>query len=291
MHIHAVDLDPGALDESLQQLAFAFDLDLDELAMARRVLMLFPRATTLYLDELEPETLRALSLSDKFSFDLETDTLTVFERRWDTLIDALIEMAMYLSGFNTLIGSEDPWVVEFAIGAWKPVRKRLKRQLSIPVSDQPRGVIGLPPSAPPKPARPQPDPFRAIVAQYNRVSFEQMVMLAARDEIAVYFPPETHPKVLALYVYMRRAMQEVAEGIDLQDYEQFNLRLLREIGRLEQLFHPATLPLPSGAFPDEEASRNLLAAATPPPEDPPPLPPGNPFEAFIEQLFADDEAE
>lgn len=291
MRTHAIDLDPDDLDESLQQLAFAFDLDLDELAMARRVLVLFPRATALTLDEFDPDTLHALPLSDKFAFDLETDTLTVFERRWETLIDALIEMAMYLSGFNTLIGSDDPWVVEFAIGAWKPVRKRLKRQLSIPVSDQPRGVIGLPPSAPPQARRVPADPFRAVVSRYNRASFEQMVMLAARDEIAVYFPPETHPKVLALYVYMRRAMQEVAEGIDLLDYEQFNTRLLREIGRLEQLFHPATLPLPPDAPPDDEAARDLLAAAAPPPADPPPLARDNPFAAFIEQLFPDDEPE
>ena len=282
-------LDPADLDECLQQLALAFDLDLEELTLVRRVLGLFPRAATLTIEDVDPDTWNALPIADKFTFDIESDGLTIFERDWETLVDALIEMAMYLTGFSTLLGSDESWVVEFAIGAWKPVNKRLKRQLSIPVNDQPCGVVGLPPSAD-EGDEPEAYLFRTMVSQYNRLSFQQMVMLAARDDIAVYFPPETHPKVLALYAYLRRAMQDVARGLDLDDYARFNRRLLREVGRLEQLFHPSTLPLPDWLLtaPDDRAAREPFAAPAPGP-DSSPAPSDNPFEAFIEQLFADDD--
>jgi hypothetical protein len=290
MSYQQIELNPADLDECLQQLALEFDLDLDELTMVRRVLALFPRAATLSVEALDPDAFGALPLSDKFSFDIEADALTVFEHDWETLIDALIEMAMYLSGFSTLLGSDESWVVEFTIGAWKPVKKRLKRQLSIPVNDQPRGVVGLPPSEDEARERGA-YLFRTMVSQYNRVSFQQMVMLAARDDIAVYFPPETHPKVLALYATMRRAMQDVAREIDLQDFERFNRRLLREVGRLEQLFHPSELPLPDwlpAAHLDDMAPRDQFATSAPQPDGSPPRL-DNPFEAFIEQLFADED--
>jgi hypothetical protein len=45
-------------------------------------------------------------------------------------------------------------------------------------------------------------------------------------------------------VYMRRAMQDIAQDIDLNDYQRFNANLLEAIQRLESLFNPATLPSP-----------------------------------------------
>jgi hypothetical protein len=202
-------------------------------------------------------------------------------------------MAMYLFGFTTMMGAEESWVTEFTIGAWKPVKKRIKRQLDIPTDDQPRGVVGLPPSKE-NISAPEAYPFRRMVAHYDLASFHQMVLLAARDDIAVYFPPETHPKVLSVYVYMRRAMQEIGQGIDLKDYENFNARLLQEIQRLEQLFDPASLSLPSWLQdrhsddlpPYLEQGSNIpdsyLTDSTPSTTD-------SPFEAFIDELFSEED--
>src|SRR5262245_20816945 len=43
-------------------------------------------------------------LEDPFTFDMETDELILYTDNPATLVDAIIEMAMFLSGFNTLIG-------------------------------------------------------------------------------------------------------------------------------------------------------------------------------------------
>jgi hypothetical protein len=278
-----VILDPNDLDVSMQRLADAYSFDAEALATLRRILTLLPRSIGVYVDEANALLYENLSLADKFSFDLETDELVLFTRDLETFIDALIEMVMYLAGFATMIGIDEEWVVEFTIGAWKPVKNRIKRQLDIPVHDHPRGVVGLP-ASPDKIQSGDPYPFRTLVSKYDLGSFYQMVVLAARDDVAVYFPPDTHPKVLAAYVYMRRAMQEVAQGIDLTDHATFNSRLLDTIQRLQNLFNPASLTLSetrSERPSDAGNSLGLFPPVSPPKE--------NPFEEFIEQLFPDDE--
>ena len=297
MRYGEVTLDPHNLDRSVNELAQVYDLSAEDLEIIRRVIALYLRSVKMYVDEASTILHDSMPLGDRFTFDIETDELVLFSRNPATLIDALIEMAMYLAGFTTMMGAEESWVIEFAIGAWKPVKKRIKRLLSIPTDDQPRGVVGLPPSKG-KDTASAPDsyPFRRMVSHYDLASFHQMVLLAARDDIAVYFPPETHPKVLSVYVYMRRAMQEVAQGIDLKDYESFNARLIQEVQRMEQLFNPADLNLPGWLHdrhtddlpsPDEvpnRASTNYLSESPPSDID-------NPFEAFIEELFSEDEGD
>jgi hypothetical protein len=122
-----------------------------------------------------------------------------------------------------------------------------------------------------------------------------MVVLAGREDVAVYFPPETHAKVLAVYVYMRRAMQEIAQGLGITDYELFNTRLLQTIQRLQVLFNPEGLAAPgySPGLPPSKAESTLsrfgLSPSDPNAEQASPRALGdNPFEAFIEDLFADD---
>jgi hypothetical protein len=301
MKRYRVTLDPNDLETSVQQLAEAYDLVSEDLATLRRIVTLYSRPITMYLDETNAILYDNLPLADKFTFDIDTDELVLFRCDLDTITDALIEMAMYLAGFATLMGNEQTWVVEFAIGAWKLVKKRLKRQLGIPVQEQPRAVVGLPPPPDKAPAS-APYPFCTLVAHYDLASFHQMVILAARDDVAVYFPPDTHPKVLAVYVYMRRAMQEVAQGLDLGDHETFNTRLVQELQRLQELFSPTDLEPPGWlADPlDEENSAEMLDDPAPrlglfpdagpsnrsTPDD---SHKDNPFEAFIEQLFSDDD--
>jgi hypothetical protein len=288
-----VILDPQNADSSMDQMAEIYDLSPEDLDIIRRVIALYSQPVRMYLDEAITILHESTPLGDRFTFDIETDDLVLFSPHKETLIDALIEMAMYLAGFTTMMGSEESWVIEFTAGAWKPVKTRLKRQLEIPVNDHPRGVVGMPPSAETT-VQGDPYPFRTLVSHYDLASFHQMVLLAARDDIAVYFPPETHPKVLAVYVYMRRSMQEVAQGIDLEDYQTFNVRLLEEIQRLENLFEPASLTLPTWLH--DRHSDEAQPRPHPPsgpgreksnhPADPRKI---DPFEAFIDQLFSEDE--
>jgi len=264
-------LDPADLDGTIKQLAEQYGIDAETLETARRVIAFFPRPAQMRVDEANEILYQGLSLIDKFSFS-DDDELILFTREPETIIDALIEMAMYLFGFATMIGAEEDWVVEFTIGAWKPVKNRIRRQLGLIVQEQPRGVVGLPPED--NAADPALYPFRTLVSHYDLGSFYQMVILAARDDIAVYFPPETHSKVLAVYVYMRRSMHEVAQGVGLKDHQTFNTRLLQSVHRLQNLFDPASLPPPGSAHLSENDSHPQL---------------NNPFEEFIEQLFSDEE--
>jgi hypothetical protein len=280
-------LDPQDTEQALTQLVQVYDLTSDDLTHLRRVIGLYRGPVQMVLDDTRTVTQRAAPLADKFTFDIETDELILFSRDKETLVDALIEMAMYLAGFSTLMGSEETWIIEFTIGAWKPVKKRIKRGLGLPVHDQPRGIVGVSPSDENRPASANDYPFHKLVSQYNQASFYQMVMLAARDDIAVYFPPESHPKVLAVYVYMRRAMHEVAAGIDLGDHQTFNARLMQEIQRAEKLFNPACLPLPDWLN-GLAAPRSSSGSDETPPK---PCAEDNPFEAFIEQLFMDDDTD
>jgi hypothetical protein len=290
-----VTLDPRHLDSATGQLAEGYNLSPEDLDIARRVIALYPQPVRMYVDDASAILHESMPLGDKFTFDIETDDLVLFSHDKETLMDALIEMVLYLAGFTTMMGSEDAWVIEFTIGAWKPVKKRLKRQLGISTNDHPRGVVGLPPSTN-HTVQHDPYPFRTMVSHYDLASFHQMVLLAARDDIAVYFPPETHSKVLAVYVYMRRAMHEVAQGIDLEDYQTFNTRLIQEIQRLEKLFDPASLTLPDWLH-------DRRSSDPPPRPNPQDRPSDNraadlqqstkedPFEAFIEQLFSDEDLE
>jgi hypothetical protein len=266
-----VMLNPNDLDYSMQQLSEIYGLSL---APAREIILLFPRSATMMIDEALAPAHGQTPFTDKFTFDLDRDELVVFDHDPETLFDALIEMAMYLSGFSTLMGVEDAWVVEFAIGAWKPVKKSIRRRLNLPIEDRPRGIVGLPAVAQ-NTNDPKDQLFHTLVTYYDQVSFHQMVMLAARDDITVYFPDDTHPRVLAVYVYMQRAMQEVGKDLDLQDYQVFNTRLLEKLQQLEVLFKPGTLPAPTWL--------HLLDNQTAHPTR------RDPFEAFIDELFPDDD--
>ncbi|NLX09277.1 MAG: hypothetical protein GXY36_06440 [Chloroflexi bacterium] len=294
-----VILDPGDLEGTLRRLALAYDLTPDVLEMVAQVLAIYPCSARVRYDEAAALLYQGISLTDKFTFNIETDDLIVFDDSPETLIDALIEMAMYLTGFSTMLGNEEEWVVEFTAGAWKLVRNQIKRRLDLPVSDEPRAIVGQPPKAT-GPSAGDPYPFRRLVSQYHLGSFYQMVVLAARHDVQVYFPPETHPKVLAVYVYMRRTMQEVAQSLDIPDYQEFNQRLIQAVQRLHHLFDPANLPPPGAegtqhlhqlpAPRDESGPKGLLLPRVQSPtHDAPQSEKHDPFAAFIEELFADED--
>jgi hypothetical protein len=284
-------LDPLDPDFSVQQLDELCDLSAETLLGLRRVIALFPRTALVSVNEQEVLQHDSLSVNDLFTFDPTTDELILFSRDENTCVDALVEMAMYLSGFATLLGIEDEWVVEFAIGAWRSVRNRLKHEFDLPVSSEVLAMIGEPPET-----EVEPYPFRTLVSSFDPISFHHMVVLAGREEIAVYFPPETNPKVLAAYIYTRRAIHEVAKNIELESCQEFNTRLLDGIQRLMTLFWPAGQR--AAARPDMVDLRHLGAAAFddevslhPDAVEPDLEAPYDPFASFIEEnLFDDDPA-
>jgi hypothetical protein len=290
MRYGAVMLDPNHVEESVQHLIQFYDLTPDDAPALRRIVGLYPQAVTMVFDETNALLHQDMVLADKFTFDIETDTLILFSRDKDTVIDALIEMMMYVSGFSTMMGADETWVVELTIGAWKPVKKHIKRDVGLHAVDQPRGVVGLPP--PPEESTDSDSyPFQMLVSRFDRASFHQMVVLAARDDIAVYFPPDTHPNVLNAYVSVRNAIQAVAKNITLTDHQTFNARLMGEVQKLQNQYKPGELPFPKWlsdlADRDPRSTANDLGLF--PRKDTPPPKRDNPFESFIDSLFPDDD--
>ncbi len=307
MKQNRVYLDPEDIDESLRQLRRIYDLDAETLEMLRRVMELYPRPVLLYVDEANAPLYSQIPLMDKFTFNLQTDELVLFSRDPMTFIDALVEMAMYAAGFATLMGVDEQWKVEFVIGAWKPVKNRIKRRLGIPVNDEPQWVVGLPP--PPDEAPPEdPYPFRTLVSQLDLASFTQMVRLGARDDVEVNFPSGTDPRVIQVYIRVKTAMYQVAEGLTLDDWREFNRRLLQMIQELEEEYQPHNLPVPvwwrqildrahpeEGPTPVGQGERDGINGPVDPANNlPAPDAAGpksdewNPFAAYLDQLFDGD---
>ncbi|GAB4573246.1 MAG: hypothetical protein Kow0077_15000 [Anaerolineae bacterium] len=267
MKHNRVILNPQDPDEALTILAFAYDLDDDTLEALRRIIMLFPRPVTLYVDESSALFYGQTPLVDKFTFNMQTDELVLFASDSMTFIDATIEMVMYLTGFATMIGVDDGWKIELAIGAWKPVKNRLKRELGIPTVDEPLWVVGLPPedgAASPE----DPQPFQILVSRLDIVSFEQMIRLAARDDVEVSFPIGADQRVIQVYLDARETIARVGEGITLQDWREFNRRLLEAVQALEEKYQPRALPVPhwwnrhqdASGSPEAESSSRFVEA-------------------------------
>jgi hypothetical protein len=245
MKNNQVYLDPLNIDASIRQLERFYRLDANTLGMLRRVLEHYPKSVILYVDEANAPLMAGSALDDLFTFNTETGELVLFSSDPMTFVDAMIEMHMFVAGFDTLMGADDHWQVEFAIGAWKPIKNTIKRRLRIPLQQSIRGVVGLPPEPGEAPLE-DPYPFKSLVSTLNLFSFVQMIRLAAREEIRVHFPNGTDPRVMEVYFSVKRAMHSVASGLDIQDSEAFNERLRSKIQELDERYQPSKLPLPEG---------------------------------------------
>lgn len=256
MKNNQVYLDPQNLEGSLRQLQRFYRLDDNTLDMLRRVIENYPRPVIVYVDEANAPMMAASPLDDLFTFNMQTGELILFSADPKTFIDAIIEMHMFIAGFETHMGANDQWHVEFAIGAWKPVKNIIKKRLKIPNDQVILGIVGLPPE-PDEMILEDPYPFKTLVSSLNIVSFIQMVRLAAREEIRVHFPPESDPRVVEVYHIMRQAMQKVGADLDITDVETFNERLNAQIKLIETQYQPNQLPMPEGwqrFFKDNDAA-------------------------------------
>ena len=243
MKNNQVYLDPNNLEKSVQDLTRFYNLDGATLQMLRRVIEKYPKPVIVYVDEANAPLHAQSILDDHFTFNTQTGELVLFSSDPMTFIDAIIEMWMYITGFDTLMGDDDYWKVELAIGSWKPVKNSIKQKLGIPVNTFITGIIGLPPEpdeAPPE----DPYPFKTLVSQFDIVSFTQMMRLAGRAQVRVNFPPETDPRVKEAYFNLRRIMKTVGDGLDITDAEVFNKRLQKAIEEVSELYKPHELPIP-----------------------------------------------
>src|SRR5258708_17270294 len=97
----------------------------------RTALSIHDRAFILYVDHANMQQLSPLQ--HPFTLNIETDELVLFTDNPDALVDAVLEMAMFVRGFNTVMGIEDEWKTQVAIGAWRHVLNALKVLLGLPL--------------------------------------------------------------------------------------------------------------------------------------------------------------
>ncbi len=313
MHHNQVTLDPTDIDASLRRLTHFYPLDKQTLHAMRRILAEYPKPIILYVDVAHAMSITNSPLDDQFTFNTQTGELVLFSADDATFIDALIEMHMYTLGFETLMGHADLWAVELAIGAWKPIKNKMKARLNIPVVDEIRGTVGLPPSQDEQILEDE-YPFKTLVSTLNTASFMQMVRLAGHPDIFVHFPEGTEPRVMYIYESVKRLIQRITRGLDEQDVDTFNQRLSDGVEELRQQYKPEDLPLPPNwqrffedkdAAGDEGSDEDDAPVQLGPPDDEPAIGQlpgqkstentdderlaGGPFGAFINSLFDDDD--
>lgn len=243
MKNNQVYLDPADVESSLRQLKRFYRLDDTTLEAIRPVIASYPKSVIMYVDEANAPLYANSLLDDLFTFNMQTGELVLFSADPMTFIDGFIEMWMYVSGFETLMGHEEYWRVEFTIGAWKPIKNAIKRQFGIPMKEGIQGIVGMPPE-PDEMMLDDPYPFRTLVSKFTLFSFIQMIRLAGREEIGIHFPEGTDPRVVDAYQDMRRLMHEVANGLSIEDVEEFNHRLHIKLEEIAALYEPSKLPVP-----------------------------------------------
>ncbi len=190
-------------------------------AEIRTALSLHDRPFLLYVDHVNRPT--PSPLQDAFTFNMNTDELVVFSDEPAILIDAILEMAMFVHGFNTLMGVDDEWKVQVAIGAWRRVRETLKSQLGLATT--PLKLWGA-------------DLELENVEHYNMMSFGAAVFMAGRPDVDWNFPPGTSSLLIDAYRRLTHIIEAIALNVDLDDQLVFNRRLNRALTLIEETIMP-----------------------------------------------------
>jgi hypothetical protein len=190
-------------------------------AYIRAAACLQPRPFDVFIDYLTRTSAQS-PFYDQFTFDMESDELIVYSDEPSVLIDALIEMAMYMQGFATLMGVEDTWKVQIAIGSWRHIRKALKKTLAIPDTGQSWTVMVNP----------------ADAERLDGTAFMELVTLAGNPEIEVMFPPNAAAGMESTYNHLVGIMDFLSQSITLENAVEFNQRLLRALDLIEDKLVP-----------------------------------------------------
>ncbi len=195
----------------------------------RSALRLQNQAFILYVDYLDRDDLSPLD--DAFTFNVETGELVLFSDKPDTLVEALLEMAMFLRGFETFLGSGQEWQIQVAIGAWRQVRKALEANLDLAVESGWRIVVDL-----------------DSVQRFDRNAFNVVAYMASRANVEVVFPPGASALVIQTYRRLVTMVEAIAFGISLADKDLFNQRLRRALRWIEESMLPDAEPSPFDDF-------------------------------------------
>jgi len=187
----------------------------------RTALRLHERPFLVYFDHVHRP--QVSPLQDAFTFNMETDELVMFTDSPAQVIDALLEMAMFVRGFNTLMGVEQEWKIQVAIGAWRRVRESLKARMSI--QPAPEKVWSA-------------DLELETVERYNAISFGAMVFLAGRPDVELIFPEGASALVIGAYQRLMRIIEAIALNVGLDDHQLFNRRLNRALQWIEETIMP-----------------------------------------------------
>jgi hypothetical protein len=206
--------------EIVEALIDAFEARSSEHEQAiRTMLALHDRDFTLRLDFVSRPHLTPLD--DAFTFDTLYDELVLYSNEAAVLVDALLEMAMYMRGFNTTLGSFDEWKTQFTIGSWRYVRRNIKAKLGFDTPAIWQFPLEL-----------------DAVDRYNVQAFEAMIFFAGRPDGDVSFPTGANAQVVQAYERLRRIMQTMAFDLTLDDHETFNNRLAHVLPWVEQSIMP-----------------------------------------------------
>ncbi|MBX3063729.1 MAG: hypothetical protein U0528_01165 [Anaerolineae bacterium] len=205
---------------SIEALIDAFGARYSEHEQAiRAMLQLHEQAFTLRLDFVSRPQM--MPLEDAFTFDTLTDELVLFDNDPAVLVDAILEMAMYVRGFQTSMSGYDEWKTQFTIGAWRHVRRNIKERHGYESATRWQFPLE-----------------QEGVDRFNAQTFEAMLFLAGRPEGEAIFPHGANAQVVEAYQRLYRIMEAVALDISLDDAELFNRRLVRAIGRVEESILP-----------------------------------------------------
>lgn len=211
---------------SVEALIDAFDVRGTEFERAIRLaLTLHDQAFILYVDHVNQPSLSPLD--DAFTFNVQTGELVLFTEEPQVLLSAILEMAMFLRGFETLLESGEEWQVQVTIGAWRRVRYDLESRFS--AVPRPIWQVAIEPDA---------------LGQYNMASFSTAAYLASCPNVEVAFPPGTNAMIIDAYRRMSRIMDAIALDIGLEDHEQFNRRLRRALDWIAESLLPDSSPSP-----------------------------------------------
>ena len=200
-------------NESVNALLNAFGIRYTEHEDAiRRALGIHAHPFALRLDVDREDPAEIPPMLDAFTFDIENDELIVYSLEPGQLTNALLEMAMYLRGFNTTMGVDEPWKTEVCIGAWRYIRERFKEELGIASYSD----------------------WDKVQLLHRMIAFDDIVRLAACPGLNVVFLPESDQRVPDTYRRLIRVMQTVGQEVNLEDYRTFNRRLSRALLWIEQ---------------------------------------------------------
>lgn len=160
---------------------------------------------------------------DPFTFDIDNDELLVFSDEPAVMIDALLEMGMYMQGFSTLLGLEDIWKIQVAIGGWRYVRQSIKESLGIPVpvGKQWAAMVNADEST-----------------NLDEEIFSELIRLAGCPALDVLFPEEASTEVTEAYRNLVRVMEVLGQNIGIADHVEFNQRMMRVLDLIEDKLAP-----------------------------------------------------